>query len=192
MHPRARGAVPEPRSDTGARTRSLGQVDFPNMSGCATSRPVYFEIGANNGAWMSQMLLRHARGRTSTSLSVPRSFVVEPNPRHAAELELLVQRYRTHYERAAAWSSDGQMTFHFRGNDEARSSTRSLQKPVKRVVVAVAVADAVVAPDPLRNMSKEKAGITPAFFHLNRGLMPVGGSVRPQLHECSSLVAGHT
>jgi FkbM family methyltransferase len=45
--------------------------------------------------------------------------VVEPNPRHAAELELLVQRYRTHYERAAAWSSDGQMTFHFRGNDEA-------------------------------------------------------------------------
>jgi FkbM family methyltransferase len=88
------------------------------MSECAQSMPAYFEVGANNGAWMSQTMLRHARERKSATSPLPRSFVVEPNPRHAAELEVLVQRYGTHYERAAAWSSDGQMTFHFRGNDE--------------------------------------------------------------------------
>lgn len=79
--------------------------------------PAYLEIGANNGAWMSHTLLREKKSRPEGS-PLPRSLVIEPNPRHATELGLLVQRYGTQHKRAAAWSSDGQMTFHFRGNDE--------------------------------------------------------------------------
>ena len=49
--------------------------------------PAYLEIGANNGAWMSHILLREKKSRPEGS-PLPRSVVIEPNPRHATELGL--------------------------------------------------------------------------------------------------------
>ena len=80
---------------------------------CASApRRLLFEVGANNGAWAAKYLAAHP------NVTV---YLLEPNRRFDAELALLVRAHGAVHLRAAAWTSDGNATFHFSRNDESSS-----------------------------------------------------------------------